>query len=70
MSTAKEQAIKTIDRMKSETIHAQALQLEYMRNRLVEAEDEISKLLKDKRSLELKLISAQRLITANNLQTH
>jgi len=61
--TQAEKAAKTVDRMKTETIHAQAMQLEYMRGRLVALEDEIKQLRKDKRSLELKLLSSQRIIT-------
>lgn len=54
--------VKTVDRMKTETIHAQALQLEYLRQRLIESEDLIKKLTADKRTLELKLLASQRIL--------
>jgi len=60
--TQAEKAAKTTERMKTETIHAQAMQLEYMRLRLISLEDEVKQLSKDKRSLELKLASSQRII--------
>jgi hypothetical protein len=50
--------------MKTEAIHAQAMQLEYMRLRLIDLEDQVKQLTKDKRSLELKLMSSQRIINA------
>lgn len=61
-ATAAEKAAKTTERMKTETIHAQAMQLEYMRLRLISLEDEVKQLTKEKRSLELKLRSSQRII--------
>ncbi len=61
-ATQAETAAKTVDRMKTETIHAQAMQLEYMRLRLVDLESQVKQLTKEKRSLELKLSSSQRLI--------
>lgn len=61
-ATQAENAAKTVDRMKTETIHAQAMQLEYMRLRLVDLESQVKQLTKEKRSLELKLSSSQRLI--------
>lgn len=60
--TQAENAAKTVDRMKTETIHAQAMQLEYMRLRLVDLESQLKQLTKERRSLELKLSSSQRLI--------
>lgn len=61
-ATQAENAAKTVDRMKTETIHAQAMQLEYMRLRLMDLESQVKQLTKEKRSLELKLSSSQRLI--------
>jgi hypothetical protein len=40
------------------------MQLEYMRLRLIDLEDQVKQLTKDKRSLELKLMSSQRIINA------
>lgn len=60
--TQAEKAAKTVERMKTETIHAQAMQLEYIRQRLIAAEDEVKQLRNTNRSLELKLKSSQRLI--------
>lgn len=60
--TQAEKAAKTVERMKTETIHAQAMQLEYMRLRLISLEDEVKQLTKEKRSLELKLRCSQRTI--------
>ena len=48
--------------MKTETIHAQALTLEYLRRRVDELEQEIKTLTKSQRSLQLKLLSANRTI--------
>ena len=62
METPKETAAKTVDRMKTETIHAQALTLEYLRRRVDELEQEIKTLTKSQRSLQLKLLSANRTI--------
>jgi hypothetical protein len=62
--TQAEKAAKSIERMKTEAIHAQAMQLEYMRLRLIDLEDQVKQLTKDKRSLELKLMSSQRIINA------
>lgn len=60
--TQAEKSAKTIERMKTETIHAQAMQLEYMRLRLISLEDEVKQLTKEKRSLTLKLSASQRII--------
>jgi len=60
--TQAQKAAKTVDRMKTETIHAQAMQLEYIRMRLIASEDEVKRLRDTNRSLELKLISSQKLI--------
>jgi hypothetical protein len=58
----KDEALKTVDRMKTETIHAQALQLEYLRNRLIATEDDVTRLTKENRTLQLKLMSANRIV--------
>jgi hypothetical protein len=58
----KDEALKTVDRMKTETIHAQALQLEYLRNRLIATEDDVTRLAKENRTLQLKLMSANRIV--------
>lgn len=60
--TQSEKTAKTVDRMKTEAIHAQAMQLEYMRLRLISLEDEVKQLTKEKRSLQLKLTASQRII--------
>ena len=62
MATPKEQAEKSVDRMKTETIHAQALTLEYLRRRVDELEQINTKLTESNRSLQLKLLSANRTI--------
>jgi len=61
--SAKDEALKSVDRMKTETIHAQALQIEYLRQRLIAAEDEINRLTKDNRGLQLKLTSANKTLS-------
>lgn len=48
--------------MKTETIHAQALTLEYLRRRVDELEQANTKLTEANRSLQLKLLSANRTI--------
>ena len=48
--------------MKTETIHAQALTLEYLRRRVDELEQINTKLPDSNRSLQLKLLSANRTI--------
>ena len=48
--------------MKTETIHAQALTLEYLRRRIDELEQINTKLTESNRSLQLKLLSANRTI--------
>ena len=48
--------------MKTETIHAQALMLEYLRRRVDELEQANTKLTEANRSLQLKLLSANRTI--------
>lgn len=60
--SAKDEALKTVDRMKTETIRAQALQLEYLRNRLIATEDEVTRLAKENRTLQLKLMSANKIV--------
>lgn len=60
--SAKDEALKTVDRMKTETIHAQALQLEYLRNRLIATEDDVTRLAKENRTLQLKLMSANKIV--------
>lgn len=60
--TTKEDALKTVDRMKTETIHAQSLQIKYLTERLIAAEDEIKRLATENRSLKLKLTSANKTV--------
>ena len=60
--TPKEQAAKSVDRMKTETIHAQALTLEYLRRRVDELEQVNKTLTETTRSLQLKLTAANRTI--------
>ena len=61
--SAKDEALKSVDRMKTEAIHAQALQIEYLRQRLIAAEDEINRLTKDNKGLQLKLTSANKTLS-------
>ena len=68
-ATAAEKAAKTTERMKTETIHAQAMQLEYMRLRLISLEEEVKQLTKENRSLGFKLKAAQRHIEQQG-ETH
>jgi len=58
----KDEAAKTVERMKTETIHAQAMQLEYMRRRLDEVEQQNKTLEAEARTLRLKLSSANRML--------
>lgn len=60
--TAAEKAAKATERMKTETIHAQAMQLEYMRKRLISLEDEVKQMLETNASLTSKLKASQRII--------
>lgn len=62
MTTPKEQAKVNTERLKTEAIHAQAMQLEYMRQRLLAAEDEVKRLTNENRTLQLKLSSANRVL--------
>lgn len=64
--TAAEKAAKTVERMKTETIHAQAMQLQYMRERLIALEDQVKQLSVANRTLELKLSAANRVINASS----
>jgi 23S rRNA maturation mini-RNase III len=61
--TPKEEALKSAERMKTEAIHAQALQIKYLTERLIEAEDEIKRLAKNNQSLTLKLTSANKTLS-------
>jgi 3'-phosphoadenosine 5'-phosphosulfate sulfotransferase (PAPS reductase)/FAD synthetase len=56
----KDKLAMTVDRMKTETIHAQAMQLEFMRRRLDDAEQKNLELTKENRTLMLKLAAANR----------
>lgn len=60
--TAAEKAAKSVDRMKNETIHAQAMTLDFLRRRIDELEQVNKNLLETSASLKAKLLSANRTI--------
>jgi hypothetical protein len=56
----KDKLAMTVDRMKTETIHAQAMQLEFMRRRLDDTEQRNLELTRENRTLMLKLSAANK----------
>ena len=60
--TAKDEARASSERMKTEVIHAQAQEMSFLRNKLIEAEDTIRMLQSHNNSLVQKLKSTQRLV--------
>jgi hypothetical protein len=61
--TPKEAAAKSTERMKTEAIHAQAIQIKYLTERLIDAEDEAQRLMEVNRTLELKLTSVNKTLS-------
>jgi hypothetical protein len=49
--------------MKTEAIHAQAIQIKYLTERLIDAEDEVQRLMEVNRTLELKLTSVNKTLS-------
>lgn len=60
--TPAQKAAKTVDRMKTETIHAQAMTLDHLRRRVDELEQAQKALLEANASLKAKLLAANRTI--------
>lgn len=60
--TQAEKAKQSIERMKTETIHAQAMTLNHLRNRIDELEQLNRSLIEANHSLKLKLTSANKVV--------
>jgi predicted RNase H-like nuclease (RuvC/YqgF family) len=61
--TPKDDAAKSAERMKTEAIHAQAMQIKYLTERLIDTEDEVQRLMELNRTLQLKLTSANKTLS-------
>jgi threonine synthase len=61
--TPREAAAKSTERMKTEAIHAQAMQIKYLTERLIDAEDEVERLNEVNRTLQLKLLAANKTLS-------
>lgn len=68
--TAKDEARASSERMKTEVIHAQAQEMSFLRNKLIEAEDTIRILQSHNNSLVQKLKSTQRLVEQLQGESH
>ena len=61
-TAARDEARASSERMKTEVIHAQAQEMSFLRNKLIEAEDTIRMLQSHNNSLVQKLKSTQRIV--------
>ena len=61
--TPREAAAKSTERMKTEAIHAQSMQIKYLTERLIEAEDEAKRLTEANKNLQLKLMAANKTLS-------